>query len=120
GASPYMSQAAFIEVYSALIRALSQRESLDAIICGDHHFNPAVRARIPAIPATIAAIEAAARPLVLERQFHWADLESAITLGGRRDQMIGFDGVHMTAEAHRRVAAALCPLIAEIATAPAY
>jgi hypothetical protein len=111
GTATYMTLDQFVAVYSELIRALSQREQLQVLVLGDHHFNGRVRARIPAIEPAIARIEGAIRPLVLERELQWGDLEEAIAAGGRREEMISWDGVHMTAEAHQRVAAALLPVL---------
>ena len=58
----------------------------------------------------IVGIEHAVRPLVAERELCWGDLEQAISAGGRREEMILSDGVHMTEEAHERVARALLPV----------
>jgi lysophospholipase L1-like esterase len=62
--------------------------------------------------------ESAIRPMVVERELLWADLEQAISTGGRRDEMILSDGVHMTEEAHERVATALLPYFEAFARRP--
>lgn len=116
GAATYMSLDAFIATYAELIRALSQREHLLVLVLGDHHFNERLRQRVRAISPAIERIEAAIRPLVRERQLDWGDLEQAISAGGRREEMISFDGVHMTPEAHQRVAEALAPVLTAMAT----
>lgn len=118
GASTYMSLDAFIAVYGELVRELSQRESLQVLVCGDHHFNERLRGRVRAIAPRIERIEAAIRPLVRERKLDWGDLEEAISGGARREEMISFDGVHMTAEAHQRVAQALLPVLTAMASRP--
>lgn len=118
GASTYMSLDAFIAVYSDLIRELSQRENLQVLVCGDHHFNARLRRRVRAIAPAIEGIEAAIRPLVRERKLDWGDVEEAISVGGRREEMISFDGVHMTPEAHERVAQALLPVLTAMAVRP--
>ena len=111
GTSTLLSERQFIEIYSELIRRLSQRERMQVLVLGDHHYTAHVRAGIPRIEGHIAAIERAIRPLVAERHLLWDDLEAAISEGGRREEMIGPDGIHMTAEAHHRVAARLTPVV---------
>jgi hypothetical protein len=117
GAGTLLTVEQFIDSYSMLIRDLSRREELQVIVLGDHHFDSAIRTTMPAIPAVIARIERAIRPVVAERRLTWGDLETAISAGGRRDEMLLSDGVHMTAEAHQRVAAALAPLLLRLAAA---
>jgi lysophospholipase L1-like esterase len=106
----------FIEVYSTLIRGLSQREQMQVLVLSDHHYTAQVRRAIPAIEPAIARIQAAIQPIVVERKLRWGDLEQALGAGGRREEMITWDGVHMTAEAHERVAAMLLPTLLEFAT----
>ena len=116
GTSTPMSVDQFIEVYSTLIRTLSQREQLQVLVLGDHHYTAWVRRAMPAIEPAIARIQAAIQPIVVERKLRWGDLEAALSAGGRREEMITWDGVHMTAEAHERGAAALLPTLVEFAT----
>lgn len=111
GAGTLLSVGQFIESYSMLIRELSRREELQVIVLGDHHFSPGIRTTMPAIRGIIERIERSIRPVVEERRLTWGNLEAAISAGGRRDEMLLDDGVHMTVEAHRRVAAALAPIL---------
>jgi hypothetical protein len=82
---------------------------------GDHHFTAELREKMPAIPGAIREIEAALKPLVRERRLHWGDVEEAIACGGRREEMFLEDQVHMTPEAHERLAAVLIPVLQAIA-----
>lgn len=116
GTETYMSLDQFIAVFSNLIRALSQQEELQVLVLGDHHFNIRIRDKIAAIEPAIARSKAAIQPLVAERELQWGDLEEAISAGGRREEMISWDGVHMTAEAHERVATALARTLTAMAT----
>lgn len=111
GAGTLLTVEQFIDSYSALIRDLSRREDLQVIVLGDHHYDSAIRKTMPAIPGLITRIERSIRPIVEERRLAWGDLEAAISAGGRRDEMLLADGVHMTPEAHRRVAGALAPML---------
>ncbi len=110
GTRTLMTHAQFVEVYVTLIRELALQEPLQVVVLADHHYTPHVHRMIPALADAISDIENAIRPMVVERELLWGDLERAIGAGGRRDQMILSDGVHMTEEAHERVAIALLPL----------
>ena len=114
GTGTLMSVDGFIETYAAVIRQLSRDENLQILILGDHHFTADVRRAMPQIEPAIQRIEAAIRPLVVERHLEWGDLEEAISAGGGRERMILGDGIHMTEEAHRRVADALEPALREM------
>ena len=111
GTGTLLSFDQFVDAFSSLIRELSRREDLQVLVLGDHHFSAAIRRTMPEIPRLVSRIEAAIRPLVEERRLAWGDLERAISAGGRREQMLLEDGVHMTPEAHERVARALAPLL---------
>lgn len=110
GTGTVMSFPQFIDVYASLIRELSQQEQLQVVVLGDHHYTPYIHRMIPSLAGAIVGIEHAIRPLVAERELCWGDLEQAISAGGRREEMILSDGVHMTEEAHERVARALLPV----------
>jgi hypothetical protein len=111
GAGTLLTVQQFIDSYSTLIRELARREDLQIIVLGDHHFSADIRKTMPAIPVVIARIERSIRPLVEERRLAWGDLEQAISVGGGREEMLLAEGVHMTPEAHRRVAAMLAPVL---------
>ena len=115
GTGTVMTFPQFVDVYSSVIRELAQQEQLQVLVLGDHHFTPRVHRMFPALAGAITDIEDAIRPIVLERELLWGDLEQAIRTGGRRDEMILSDGVHMTEEAHERVATALLPVLATFA-----
>lgn len=110
GTGTAMTFSQFVDVYGALVRELSQQEQLQVLVLGDHHYTSYVHRVIPGLAGAIAGIESAIRPLVTERELYWGDLEQAISAGDRREEMILSDGVHMTEEAHERVAAALLPV----------
>lgn len=110
GTRTLMTHSQFVEVYAALIRELALQEPLQVVVLADHHYTPDVHRMIPGLARAIREIENAIRPIVVERELLWGDLEDAISAGGRRDAMILSDGVHMTKEAHERVATALLPL----------
>ncbi len=114
GTATIVSFEHFVEVYSAIIRELSQQEQLQVLVLGDHHYHAAARRAIPGLEPAIVSIQEAIQPVVAERHLHWGDLEEAITMGGRREDMIRWDGIHMTADAHQRVAAALGPMLEEL------
>jgi lysophospholipase L1-like esterase len=114
GAQTLMTVEQFIDVFSQLIRELSKREAMDVLVLGDHHFTADLREKMPAIASAIRDIERAIRPLVQERRLHWGDLEAAISDGGRREEMILGDHVHMTPEAHERVARGIMPRLQAI------
>jgi lysophospholipase L1-like esterase len=111
GTGTLLSVEQFIEVFSSLIRELAKRESLQVLVMEDHHFTPRLRKKMPTIDAALPAIVEAIEPLVAERRMHWSRVEDAISAGGRRDEMILEDDVHMTPEAHGRMAAALTELV---------
>jgi hypothetical protein len=116
GAQTLMTVEQFVDVFSMLIRELSKRESMEVLVMGDHHFTAELREKMPAIPGAIRDIEAAIKPLVLERRLHWGDVEEAIAAGGRREaMMLPGDHNHMTSEAHARLAGALVPVLARLA-----
>ena len=114
GTQTLMSLPQFVEVYSSVLRDLALREQLQVLVLADHHYTPEIHRMLPRLQETITGIEAAIRPLVTERKFLWGDLEAAISEGGRRGEMILSDGIHMTEEAHERVAAALLPVVARV------
>lgn len=116
GTGTLLSVEAFLDIYSSLIRELAKRENLQVVVLGDHHFTAEIRKTMPAISPAVARIESAIRPIVTERLLVWGDLEQAIA-GARREELIMSDGVHMTAEAHRRVAEALVPVLEAVVRA---
>ena len=111
-----MTFSQFVEVYAALIRGLAQLEQLQLLVLGDHPYTSYAHRMIPSLAGAITGIGTAIQPLVVERSLLWADLEASISAGGSRDAMILSDGVHMTAEAHERVAAALQPILEAFCT----
>ena len=111
GTTTLMSLPEFVGVYGTLIRELALREEMQVLVLGDHHYNARTQRMLPRAGALIVEIERAIRPLVEERKLLWADLEHAISAGDRRDEMILSDGVHMSPEAHQRVAKALLPIV---------
>ncbi len=111
GTGTLLSVEQFIEVFSSLIRELAKRESIQVLVMEDHHFTPRLRKKMPAIAEALPAIVDAIEPLVAERRMHWARVEDAISAGGRRDEMFLDDDVHMTPEAHGRMADALTGLV---------
>ena len=115
GTATYMDLKQFVQVYGDLVRALSQRERMHVVVLSDHHYNDRIRREMPGIVRVIAEIQAAIKPVVDERKLLWGDLEVALVGEGSRENLIQADGVHMTAEAHQRVAAMLVPLLAAIA-----
>jgi lysophospholipase L1-like esterase len=115
GTGTLMSVDSFVHVYSNLIRELAKREDMQVLVMEDHHFTRALRERMPAISDALPRIVAGIQPLVLDRRMHWARVEDAIAVGGRRDEMFLDDDVHMKAEAHGRMAAALTDLVLPMA-----
>ncbi|MGH2633719.1 MAG: SGNH/GDSL hydrolase family protein [Tepidiformaceae bacterium] len=114
GVAAYAGQDEVTEVYATIVRRLAQQEHLQMIVMRDHRFTPAVRAANPTIDSTLAHFDAVIRPIADTHLFAWADIEEALNNGGRRDEMIISDGVHVTAEGHARVAAMLLPVLREI------
>ncbi len=114
GTGTWMTLPQFVDIYGTLLRELALREDMQVLVLGDHHYNARIHRVIPGMGAAIAEIEGAIRPVVIERKLLWADLEQAISVGGRREEMVLSDGIHMTAEAHQRVATALLPVLAEV------
>ena len=107
GTAPVLTVPAFIEVYSELIRELSRREELQVIVYGDRVFSEALRELMPGIGPVIERVEAALKPLTLERRYLWLDLRTAFP-GGQAQ--LGGDGIHMAPGAHEVIAEALVPL----------
>ncbi len=115
GTQALMSLPQFVDVYSTLLRELALKEQRQVLVLADHHYTPEIHRMLPGLRGTIVEIERAIKPIVVERKFLWGDLEDAITEGGRREQMILSDGIHMTEEAHGRVARALLPVVTRVA-----
>lgn len=116
GVAPQMSLGAYIEVHTRLIQELSRREQLQLLVLADHHFNEENRRLMPLIPRAIARINDEIRPVVLEGRHLWGDMEEALALGGRREEMMLPDGVHMNEDGHQRLAAMVTPIASRFAS----
>ncbi|HXU23319.1 MAG TPA: SGNH/GDSL hydrolase family protein [Tepidiformaceae bacterium] len=117
GVSAYAGLEEVTDVFTTVVRKLAQLEHLQVILVSDHHFTEAVRQANAGILPTLAHFEAVIRPIANEHRFLWLDIEDALKEGGRREEMVLGDGVHLTAEAHARVAAMLMPVVRRIGQA---
>ena len=111
GMGTLMSVESFVDTAGEVIRKLSQDENLQVLVVAGHHYTADVRRAMPGLEPALQQIRAALRPVVEERRLVWADAEDALRAGGDREHMILGDGIHMTEEAHRRVADALEPVL---------
>lgn len=115
GAAPIMSYERYIDTVSEVIRELARLENTHVLIMADHHFNETARSMMPNLVRTIERVNAIIEPMVLERRMLWGSVEEALRDGGRRDEMIMADCVHVTEEGHERLAAALLPVLSKLA-----
>jgi hypothetical protein len=113
GTQPLASVEEVTQVYATVFRRLSHDEHVQLVALADHHFTPAGLRSNPGILEAGERIHAAVKGVVDRRRLIWAQTEDAIRAGGRRDEMFMPDGVHLTGEAHRQMAALLERLLVE-------
>lgn len=115
GAAPVMTFERYIETVSEVVRELARLENTQVLVMADHHYNEAARKIMPNLVRTVERVDAVIEPMVLERRMLWGSVEEALRVGGRRDEMIMADCVHVTAEGHERLADALMPVLRKLA-----
>lgn len=115
GAAPIMSYERYLDTVSDLIRELARLENTQVLVMADHQFNETARKAMPNLIRTIERVNAVIEPMVLERRMLWGSVEDALQVGGRRDEMIMSDCVHVTEEGHERMTTALLPVLTKLA-----
>ena len=105
GTAPLAPAESVVAVYSGLLHELARREGTQVVVMGDGHFGREIQRQNPSLPAVIARVQAAIRPVVERHHFSWIDAEAAMAATGRRHESMHDDGVHLSAEGHRIVAA---------------
>jgi hypothetical protein len=110
GASPVLTISEFVNLYSGVLRELSRREDLQVIVYGDRVFMRALSGAMPGIERVTSRIESALKEVVTERRFRWVELTEVF--GAEEATLVG-DGIHMTPDAHARVAEAVLRVVRE-------
>ncbi len=117
GAATHTTIDGVIATYTELLHELARDEGRHVLVVGGTHYGPQVRRENPDLPAIIARVEGAIRPVIEEHRFLWTDVHLAYEAGPGTDACQVADGIHANGIGHRIFAAtvlqALGPVLAE-------